>query len=85
LPYLFAAARICVGLALVGAVIGELYTGSVGGLGYQVATAQRRSLVEQLWGSIFVLAFIGVVAVLGVMLLERRLLRWHASQLFASP
>jgi NitT/TauT family transport system permease protein len=85
LPYLFAAARICVGLALVGAVIGELYTGSVGGLGYQVATAQRRSLVEQLWGSIFVLAFIGVVSVLAVMLLERRLLRWHHSQLLTGP
>lgn len=85
LPYLFAAARICVGLALVGAVIGELYTGSVGGLGYQVATAQRRSLIEQLWGSIFVLAFIGVVSVLGVMVLERRLLRWHHSQLLTPP
>jgi NitT/TauT family transport system permease protein len=85
LPYMFAAARICVGLALVGAVIGELYTGSVGGLGYQVATPQRRSLMDQLWGSIFVLAFIGVVTVLGVMLLERRLLRWHTSQFLTPP
>jgi NitT/TauT family transport system permease protein len=85
LPYMFAAARICVGLALVGAVIGELYTGSVGGLGFQVATAQRRSLIDQLWGSIFVLAFIGVVSVLGVMVLERRLLRWHHSQILAGP
>lgn len=85
LPYLFAAARICVGLALVGAVIGELYTGSTGGLGYQVATAQRRVLIDQLWGSIFVLALIGVVTVLVLMMIERWALRWHTSDLLAGP
>ncbi len=80
LPYLFSAARICVGLALVGAVIGELYGGSFSGLGYQVRSAQARSFVEQMWGSIFVLALIGVVAVIAVTALERWLLRWHTSQ-----
>jgi NitT/TauT family transport system permease protein len=85
LPYLFAAARICVGLALVGAVIGELYGGSTAGLGYQINTAQRRTLIDQLWGSIFVLASIGVIAVLGLMALERWVLRWHTSDLLHGP
>ncbi len=84
LPYLFSAARICVGLALVGAVIGELYGGSVEGLGYQVRSAQARSLVDQLWGSIYVLAFMGVAAVLVVTAVERWLLRWHTSQSLVS-
>lgn len=80
MPALFAAARICVGLALVGAVIGELYGGSTEGLGYQARTAQARSLVDQLWGSVLSLALVGIVLTLLVMMLERRLLRWHISQ-----
>ena len=79
-PSLFAAARICVGLALVGAVIGELYGGSTAGLGYQARTAQARSLVDQLWGSVLSLALVGIILTLLVMMLERRLLRWHISQ-----
>ncbi len=80
LPGLFAAARICVSLALVGAVIGELYGGSTRGLGYQARIAQSRSLVDQLWGSVLSLALIGIVLTLAVMALERRTLRWHTSQ-----
>lgn len=81
LPYLFSAARICVGLALVGAVVGEFFNSSEG-LGNAARVAQSRILVDQLWGSVFVLAFIGVTAVLLLMAVERRVLRWHSSQLF---
>ena len=80
LPSLFSAARICVGLALVGAVIGELYGGSTQGLGYQARIAQSRSLVDQLWGSVLSLALMGIVLTLLVMALERRVLKWHTSQ-----
>ncbi len=80
LPALFSAGRICVSLALVGAVIGELYGGSTQGLGYQARIAQARSLVDQLWGSVLSLALIGIVLTLLVMALERRVLRWHTSQ-----
>jgi len=80
MPGLFSAARICVSLALVGAVIGELYGGSTQGLGYQARIAQSRSLVDQLWGSVLSLALIGIVLTLLVMALERRTLRWHTSQ-----
>lgn len=80
LPALFSAGRICVGLALVGAVIGELYGGSTQGLGYQARIAQSRSLVDQLWGSVLSLAIMGIVLTLAVMALERRALRWHTSQ-----
>jgi NitT/TauT family transport system permease protein len=79
LPYLFSAGRICVGLALVGAVIGEFFL-SKEGLGNAARVAQSRLLVDQLWGSVFVLAFIGIVFVLLLAMLERRLLRWHSSQ-----
>ncbi|MDY7103069.1 MAG: ABC transporter permease [Actinomycetota bacterium] len=79
LPYLFSAARICVALALVGAVVGELYGGSTEGLGYATRIGQTRLLIDQMWGSIFVLAFIGVGFTILVDLLSRRVLRWHSS------
>ena len=79
LPYLFAAGRICVGLALVGAVVGEFFN-SKEGLGNAARVAQSRLLVDQLWGSVFVLAFIGVAFVLALIAVERRVLRWHSSQ-----
>jgi len=80
LPGLFSAGRIAVSLALVGAIIGELYGGSTAGLGYQVRIAQSRNFVDELWGSILALAFMGIVLTLAVMSLERRVLRWHSSQ-----
>jgi NitT/TauT family transport system permease protein len=80
LPYLFSAARIAVGLALIGAVLGEFFAGVTSGLGYAVKVAQARSLILQLWGSIYVLGFLGAVAVLLVSVLERVVLRWHSSQ-----
>ena len=80
LPYLFSAARICIGLALVGAVIGEFFNSSEG-LGNAARVGQSQpALNEQLWGSVFVLALIGVVSVLMLVAIERRVLRWHPSQ-----
>ena len=62
-----------------GAVVGEFFN-SKDGLGNAARVAQSRLLVEQLWGSVFVLAFIGVAFVLLLIAVERRVLRWHSSQ-----
>ena len=81
LPYLFAAARIAIGLALVGAVLGEFFAGVNEGLGYTIKVAQQRpALRMQLWGSIFVLAFLGAASTLLLNTIERFSLRWHSSQ-----
>ncbi|MEP6661880.1 MAG: ABC transporter permease subunit, partial [Acidimicrobiales bacterium] len=80
LPYLFSAARIAVGLALIGAVLGEFFAGVSSGLGVAVKVAQNRNLALQLWGSIYVLAFLGAVAITFISLAERVVLRWHSSQ-----
>ena len=47
-------------------MLGEFFAGSTAGLGYAVKTAQARpiQLLDQLWGSIFVLGFIGAMATL---------------------
>ncbi len=80
LPFLFSAARIAVGLALIGAVLGEFFAGVTGGLGYAVKVAQAHVLPLQLWGSIFVLGFLGASATLAIGAVERVALRWHSSQ-----
>jgi len=80
LPYLFSAGRICIGLALVGAVVGEMFAGSTAGLGNTARIAQTRLLIDQLWGSIFVLAFIGVLFNLLLSAIEARVLRWQNAQ-----
>ncbi|TDT17357.1 NitT/TauT family transport system permease protein [Ilumatobacter fluminis] len=81
MPFLFSAARIAVGLALIGAVLGEFFAGTTSGLGYAVKTAQARpiQLLDQLWASIFVLGFIGATATLLIAGLERITLHWHQS------
>ena len=80
LPHLFAAARIAVGLALIGAVLGEFFAGVSSGLGYSVKYAQSHFLTLQLWGSIYVLALVGSVAILLINGLEKLTLHWHSSQ-----
>jgi NitT/TauT family transport system permease protein len=85
LPNLFAAARICVGLALIGAVLGEFFgvvSSRTGGLGFLIKIAQSRGtlLVDHLWAAIFVLALIGAVVTFLLAVAERVVLHWHASQ-----
>ena len=80
LPHLFSAARIAVGLALIGAVLGEFFAGVQSGLGYSIKFAQSRFLTMQLWGSVYVLALIGSIGILLINGLERLTLHWHSSQ-----
>ncbi|MFN0030075.1 MAG: ABC transporter permease [Acidimicrobiales bacterium] len=79
-PYLVAAARVCVGLALIGAMVAE-WQGSSAGLGYTFSRAQRTLATERMWAAVFVLAIMGVAALGGIALLERRLLRWRPGRL----
>ncbi len=80
LPYLAAATRVCVGLALIGAMVAE-WQGSSEGLGYVFTRAQRGLATERMWAAVFVLAMMGVVGLSAIGLVERRLLRWRPSRL----
>jgi NitT/TauT family transport system permease protein len=83
LPSLFTAGRFTVGLGLAAAYFSEGGSSSTdGGLG----EIGKRASVDQtigapvLWGSIVCAAVLGVLFLVGVTALERRLLSWHASQ-----
>ena len=80
LPFLAAATRVCVGLALIGAMVAE-WQGSSEGLGYAFTRAQHSLATDRMWASVFVLAIMGVITLGGIGILERRLLRWRPSRL----
>ncbi len=75
----FAAARICVSLSLVGAVISEFYGGSTSGLGYEFRRALSRIDPNVAWGCVVILAGFGIIGTFAVLALERRVLHWHPS------
>lgn len=78
LPYLFSALRVCVGLALIGALVAEWF-GSTEGLGRTMVQARNSLAYTKLWAAVAVLMIMGIVGVSIVRLVERRVLRWHPS------
>jgi NitT/TauT family transport system permease protein len=83
LPFLFAAARVCFPLAIVGAVVSDFVAnGSTPGLGLLFTPANQSGGAQTLpvtYAGVFVLAAIGLLLTLGVSYLEGRLLSWHNS------
>ncbi|HEY4333862.1 MAG TPA: ABC transporter permease [Ilumatobacteraceae bacterium] len=80
LPYLFSAARIAVGLALIGSVLAEFFAGVSSGLGFSVKIALNRNLALQAWGTVYTLAIAGALATVLISAIERVVLRWHHTQ-----
>ena len=78
LPYVFAALRISIPLALIGAVVAE-WMSADSGVGQLIVIAHGDFDTPALFGAILVLAAIGVALTAAVALLERRLLFWHDS------
>ena len=78
LPYLFAAFRIAVPLSVIGAVVGEWFTGDRG-LGSVIIVAHHNIDTPTLFSAVAVLAVIGLGLTGLTALAERRLLFWHES------
>jgi NitT/TauT family transport system permease protein len=83
LPSLFTAGRFTAGLGLAAAYFAEGgsfgVTGGLGEIGKR-STSSPDLGPTILWASIVCAAVLGVVFLVGVIALERRVLRWHASQ-----
>ncbi|MDA1188521.1 MAG: ABC transporter permease [Chloroflexi bacterium] len=80
LPYLFAAFRISVPLAVIGAVVGEWFSGDRG-LGSVIIVAHNNLDMPTLFSAIVTLAVIGIGLTIFVWYLERRVLFWHESNI----
>lgn len=78
LPYLFAAFRISIPLSVIGAVVGEWFSGDRG-LGSVIIVAHNNLDMPTLFSAIIVLAFIGISLTALTAFAEKRFLFWHES------
>ena len=78
LPYLFAAFRISIPLSVIGAVVGEWFSGDRG-LGSVIIVAHNNLDMPTLFSAILALASIGIALTILTSFLEKRVLFWHDS------
>jgi len=64
MPYLFTSLKVAVAISLVGAIVGELPTGAVAGLGARLLAGSYYGQTVQIWAALFMAA--GVAALLVV-------------------
>lgn len=68
MPYLFTSLKVGVAASLVGAIVGELPTGAVRGLGARLLTGSYYGQTVQIWAALFMAAFCAaaLVGIIGV-------------------
>jgi len=79
LPYLFTAAKTCMSMSVIGAVVGEMF-GSAKGLGNIVTQSANYLEMDRMFSAIILLATMGILMTNAVRLLERQVLAWHRSE-----
>lgn len=75
LPWLISTLKLCIGFALIGAIVGE-YIAARKGLGYLIFYASSVYEMNLVWAGVFVLMLVSFVLYLVIERIERRLLRW---------
>jgi NitT/TauT family transport system permease protein len=79
LPFVFNALKINSTLALIGAIVAEMFGSPISGMGFRISTEVYKMNVDIVWATIAVAAVAGS-AFYGVLaLIERRLTFWHPS------
>lgn len=74
-PYLFASMKVAVAISLVGAIVGELPTGAVAGLGARLLAGSYYGQTVQIWSALFAAAALAAVLVTLVGLANRLVLK----------
>jgi ABC-type nitrate/sulfonate/bicarbonate transport system permease component len=75
-PQIFAGLRTSLSLALILMVISEMVA-STNGIGYFVLQQQRTFAIPEMWSGILLLGILGYTLNGALVLIERRVLRWH--------
>ncbi|MCB1313423.1 MAG: ABC transporter permease [Sedimentitalea sp.] len=75
MPYLFASLKIGIAASLVGAIVGELPTGAVAGLGARLLAGSYYGQTVQIWSALFAAAILAAALVGLLGLIERLVLR----------
>lgn len=66
MPYLFTSLKVAVAISLVGAIVGELPTGAVAGLGARLLAGSYYGQTVQIWAALFMAAAVAAVLVIVV-------------------
>jgi len=68
MPYLFTSLKVGIAASLVGAIVGELPTGAVRGLGARMLSGSYYGQTIQIWSALFMAAAVaaGLVAIVGI-------------------
>ena len=77
LPYLFTALRVASVLAMIGAIVGEYYGGSLDALGANIQQDAALFQFEKAWAEIVIACLFGIGFYLAVVLCERVVMRWQ--------
>jgi NitT/TauT family transport system permease protein len=77
LPFLFTALRVASVLAMIGAIVGEYYGGSLDSLGANINQDASLFQFEKAWAEIVVACVFGIGFYLAVVLCERLVMRWQ--------
>ncbi len=75
MPYLFASLKIGIAASLVGAIVGELPTGAVAGLGARLLAGSYYGQTVQIWSALFAAAILAACLVGLLGLIERAVLK----------
>jgi len=79
LPYIVAGARIAVGRALIGVLVGEFFAASEG-IGYAISRFGDLFALDRMFGCIIVIMIIAVVLTEGIRWTERTAFPWRTGQ-----
>jgi NitT/TauT family transport system permease protein len=74
-PYLFTSMKIAIAISLVGAIVGELPTGAVAGLGARLLSGSYYGQTIQIWSALIMAAFLAALLVWLVGVVNKRVLK----------
>ena len=75
MPYLFASLKVGIAASLVGAIVGELPTGAVAGLGARLLSGSYYGQTVQIWAALFAAAIVAAGMVIVIGLIEKGTLK----------
>jgi NitT/TauT family transport system permease protein len=79
LPFMFTGLKVATVLAMIGAVVGEYFGGSLNALGVLILTRSRLFQFNEAWAGIVMVCLFGIALYIAVAILERVALRWVPS------
>jgi NitT/TauT family transport system permease protein len=79
LPFMFTGLKVATVLAMIGAVVGEYFGGSLNALGVLILTRSRLFQFNEAWAGIVMVCLFGIALYIAMAILERVALRWVPS------